>query len=333
MIFRLPCQARPCSSYRLGHHDRLERVGPPVCYEITERWHGALCCWVCTAPHRTAYHHTTTSETNTNIDYPKLLLLGQAESGKSTLQKQFQLMYNPDSLDEERLSWRTVIYYNITRPVRRILEALDSYSESDEDDDSILEGPNGTPEHAKQPPYEVSLGPDEPRTGESSQSMNTSQSGRPLGSKPSSLSTDQQLAQLRLRLSPLLRVESSLAERLSGGVDVSGSGKGNVFVRSGWQENSIGFSFGRKSRDRGSSKGRFSFSGGRPSLDTAGIDKPETEEEQLQRLKEQAAKDTLAEEVALILSQCQEDVKVLWRHPLVRYLRETRALRLEEWAE
>lgn len=43
----------------------------------------------------------------------RLLLLGQAESGKSTLQKQFQLMYNPTSLEEERLSWRPVVYYNI----------------------------------------------------------------------------------------------------------------------------------------------------------------------------------------------------------------------------
>ena len=78
----------------------------------------------------------------------QLLLLGQAESGKSTLQKQFQLIYNPTSLDEERLSWRVVIQYNIARPVLRILEALDLYAEGDSDED-IAEKMNlayGTPE-------------------------------------------------------------------------------------------------------------------------------------------------------------------------------------------
>ncbi|KAF8589454.1 guanine nucleotide binding protein, alpha subunit [Ramaria rubella] len=59
----------------------------------------------------------------------KLLLLGQAESGKSTLQKQFQLMHEPASLDLERSSWSTVVYLNIVKSIRVILEALNSPAE------------------------------------------------------------------------------------------------------------------------------------------------------------------------------------------------------------
>lgn len=239
-------------------------------------------------------------------------------------------MYNPTSLEEERLSWRTVIYYNITRPVRRILEALDSYSEVEEDDnESIMEGPDGTSHRPKQPLYEVSPGPDEPDANSSQ--GEASQDSQTLSVRPSSLSTDQGLQQLRLRLSPLLGIEASLADRLSGGTAVSGSGKGSVFVRSGWQESSAN-GLGSKTRDRTGSQGRISLSGTRAGDETA-VPNSESEEEALQRLKVQAAKDTLTEEAGSILSQCQDDVKELWRHPLVRFLRATRKLRLEEWAE
>jgi hypothetical protein len=44
-----------------------------------------------------------------------------------------------------------------------------------------------------------------------------------------------QIANLRRRLLPLISVESQLADRLNGGISVSGSGKGGVYVRSGWQ--------------------------------------------------------------------------------------------------
>ena len=45
-----------------------------------------------------------------------------------------------------------------------------------------------------------------------------------------------QLANLKLRLSPLVGLEASLATRLSGGGGISVSGgKGGVFVRRGWQ--------------------------------------------------------------------------------------------------
>ncbi|KAI0328348.1 G-protein alpha subunit [Cubamyces sp. BRFM 1775] len=55
----------------------------------------------------------------------KVMLLGQAESGKSTLQKQFQLYYSSKTLDEERPSWRPIVYFNVLKAIRMILDELD----------------------------------------------------------------------------------------------------------------------------------------------------------------------------------------------------------------
>ncbi|EAU90930.1 hypothetical protein CC1G_02317 [Coprinopsis cinerea okayama7 len=55
----------------------------------------------------------------------KVLLLGQAESGKSTLQKHFQLLYAEGTLDSERPYWRPAVYYNIIKAARMILAELD----------------------------------------------------------------------------------------------------------------------------------------------------------------------------------------------------------------
>ncbi|KAI5116845.1 hypothetical protein M0805_006077 [Coniferiporia weirii] len=54
----------------------------------------------------------------------KVLLLGQSESGKSTTLKQFQLLHTPAAFHAERIAWRAVIYLNLIRSVRRILDAL-----------------------------------------------------------------------------------------------------------------------------------------------------------------------------------------------------------------
>ncbi|KAI0066171.1 G-protein alpha subunit [Artomyces pyxidatus] len=55
----------------------------------------------------------------------KVMLLGQAESGKSTLQKQFQLYYASSTIDRERPSWRPIVYFNVIKAVRTVLEELD----------------------------------------------------------------------------------------------------------------------------------------------------------------------------------------------------------------
>ncbi|GJF00724.1 G-alpha-domain-containing protein [Phanerochaete sordida] len=65
----------------------------------------------------------------------KVLLLGQSESGKSTTLKQFQLLHTPESFHQERIAWRFVIYLNLLRSVRRILDAIAPEDAAHDDDD------------------------------------------------------------------------------------------------------------------------------------------------------------------------------------------------------
>jgi G-protein alpha subunit len=125
--------------------------------------------------------------------------IGQAESGKSTLQKQFQLLYAPRSLEEERASWRSVVYLNIVKSVRTILEALDL----DTDDAGYMSDrtTNGTSVRRSEK-HEL---------------------------------WQQQLANLKLRLQPFLSLEDQLTDRLSGTTAVTSNG--TPLVRSGWQFN------------------------------------------------------------------------------------------------
>ena len=135
------------------------------------------------------------------------MLLGQAESGKSTLQKQFQLLYAPASLDGERSSWRTVVYFNIVRTIRRIFEAVDGM-----DSEIILEGKPS---------------PDEP-----SARLDTS-SGSPLLTE---------IAEVKQRLSMASSTEAQLGERLSGGVQIAEGARRrgeSIYVRSGWQAQAL----------------------------------------------------------------------------------------------
>ncbi|KZP22348.1 G-alpha-domain-containing protein [Athelia psychrophila] len=127
----------------------------------------------------------------------KVMMLGQAESGKSTLQKQFQLFYASQSLEHERPSWRPVVYLNIITAVRMILDNLDMEETMDS---NVL--------------------PDS--SSELSQMIRIA----------SPVST----GDLRGALLPLVAIEDQLASQLSGGVDSLGGGLTGAYVRPGWQE-------------------------------------------------------------------------------------------------
>ncbi|KAF5391604.1 hypothetical protein D9757_002532 [Collybiopsis confluens] len=210
----------------------------------------------------------------------KLLLLGQAESGKSTLQKQFQLMYRPHSLDQERASWRTVIYFNVVRSIKHILNTLESWDDSLEED---LDG-------SKAANY-MNAGP--------------SRSGSPFQANGAATSRST-IATLRRRLSPLVSTDSALADRLSGGVTVSGSGKGGVFVRTGWQARTIDNALGRL---RGRQSGEY---------------EPKQPE---------IVQDPLVQDVSRMLEATKDEVRELWAHPTVKGLIAKRRLKLDEWSE
>jgi guanine nucleotide-binding protein alpha-1 subunit len=234
---------------------------------------------------------------------PQLLLLGQAESGKSTLQKQFQLMYSPDTLDKERASWRTVIYFNVARSVKRILENLDYHGDTFDGD------VHDSPTHdsvASKKTLEDLLREDaaEDLSPQASRSYSS-----PL--PPVLTESQKQIATLRLRLSPLVAAENTLADRLSGGVRVSGSGKDSVFVRHGWQLRS-GARNSFLARSRGNSSAPVT---------------PVIESGNYVNVSE------VVQEVGRILDASKEDIKALWRSEVVQKMIKRRRLRLEEWAE
>ncbi|KAI0300843.1 G-protein alpha subunit [Russula brevipes] len=232
----------------------------------------------------------------------RLLLLGQAESGKSTLQKQFQLMYSPDTLDQERASWRTVVYFNIARSVKRILETLESHGDTFDED--AVEGSAQDSVSSKRTLEDILRQDVEDHS---------SQTPRPFSSTdPLVTEAQKQIATLRLRLSPLVAAEGTLADRLSGGIRVSGSGKGTVYVRHGWQDRSTTRHSTPSSRSRGPS---------------GALANPVTEIGNIVTVSE------VVEEVGRILDASKEDVKALWRSDIVQKMIKRRRLRLEEWAE
>ena len=53
----------------------------------------------------------------------KILLLGAGESGKSTFVKQMRIIHGEDYTDEDRLEFRTLIYHNVTKGMKVLVEA------------------------------------------------------------------------------------------------------------------------------------------------------------------------------------------------------------------
>lgn len=116
-----------------------------------------------------------------------------------------------------------------------------------------------------------------------------------------------QIANLRLRLSPLVSTDEQLGLRLSGGTSAL---RGEVYVRSGWQSRTIA--------NGGLLKGRRS----KRNIGTAASDKSKDSEE-----------DPLLDDVAAMLEASKDDVKELWEHPTVVSMIENRKLKLDEWAD
>ncbi|KAH9835139.1 G-protein alpha subunit [Rhodofomes roseus] len=105
----------------------------------------------------------------------RVLLLGQAESGKSTMLKNFQLHFAPEAFHAESEAWRAVIHLNLIRSVNFILDLLPG-------------GPSSTLSELRH---------------------SRSFSGNTLGD------ADSLLRHFRVRLSPLRQVELILVQRLS----------------------------------------------------------------------------------------------------------------------
>lgn len=229
-------------------------------------------------------------------------------------------MYSPGSLESERISWRIVIYFNVLRSVKQILSTLEVWGDIDDENDPLLQEEDSpvpglrTPVSiANQPsPTASLLTPGSRRTSQTTRSSHTVVAeSSPKAGETTKEKYKAEISYLRIRLTLLLGAEEHLAHRLNGGVPAAGSGKGGVYVRSGWQaraveNSSLKAQWGDK--DRGGS-GRGSFA---------------TEDEGM---------DDLVEDVATMLDYSEKDIQQLWSHPIVKSLIATRKLRLEEWSE
>lgn len=232
-------------------------------------------------------------------------------------------MYRPGTLEDECSSWRTVIYFNVVRSIKHILSTLEIWDDTIEDDSnssqdevaSIMAPSTSRRDGAisDQPSPSASLmnSPAAMSSGLPGSPPRTEQSS----THPTTASKEAksyQIANLRRRLSPLVAADPQLADRLSGGITVSGSGKGGVFVRSGWQARAI---------ENAMIKTKWAK---RASLTT---------ETKASRESTEAVRDILVEDVGKMLAASRVDIEALWCHPTVKTLMAKRRLKLDEWSE
>ncbi|KAF7351657.1 Guanine nucleotide-binding protein alpha-4 subunit [Mycena sanguinolenta] len=130
----------------------------------------------------------------------KVLLLGQSESGKSTVLKNFRLKYAPTQWKAELRSWRAVIQLNLIQNVLTILDLMqDRLALLDSPTSSPIDAPAFTPS-----PY-----------GRTSMDSTLSEiTMAPPGRSNANITLTQKHRVLNLRLSPLREVGDDLRRRL-----------------------------------------------------------------------------------------------------------------------
>ncbi|KIJ36648.1 hypothetical protein M422DRAFT_260998, partial [Sphaerobolus stellatus SS14] len=119
-------------------------------------------------------------------DCIKILLLGQSESGKSTVLKNFQKRYDPAAFNRERAVWRAVCQLNVVRSFGIILDILNRHD-------------NFYP-HQLTPPTSPSDNPAAPDF-----------SIQPITDRSTNLTSEHR--RIILRLAPLRQVEQALTQR------------------------------------------------------------------------------------------------------------------------
>jgi hypothetical protein len=233
-------------------------------------------------------------------------------------------------MQSERASWRTVVYFNIVRSLKHILSTLAAYDDTDDesdanstlefgdDDASILGEASNRSKSGKATAFTNVPSSSSSSSDHYSRSSRTpnSPSHTPLPKSPKLQPSVHQIANLRLRLSPLLSAEESLAKRLNGGVTTC---TGEVFVRSGWQVRT--FENGGLAKAR-RPKRSLGHGHGPPSISVSGLPRGLVLEE-----------DPLLDDVSAMFEGSKEDIKDLWDHPTVVALIAKRKLKLDEWSE
>lgn len=223
-----------------------------------------------------------------------------------------------------------MVYFNIIRSLKQILETLAAYDDIDDGSDTVesheeVEDDASIIDHGKRSNWVSAFSnstastsstgsphvhnthsprPSRPPTAQSFINSTHGQYSTNLHLEPSA----HQIANLRLRLSPLTSSDEQLARRLNCGI--APTKEGEVFVRNGWQTRTVengGLLKGRrlKRKDKAADTVR----------DCA------TEE------------DPLLDEVGAMLDMSKEDIADLWEHPTVVALIAKRKLKLDEWSE
>ncbi|TBU38838.1 guanine nucleotide binding protein, alpha subunit [Dichomitus squalens] len=225
----------------------------------------------------------------------QLLLLGPPESGKSTVRKQLQLLYDLAGFNAERHSWLTAIYLNIIESVRHILQTLE--------EDTVVE-------HAM-------LGATSGAVYSQLASPRNHTAERSGG----------RAALLRERLTPLLDVEQRLTHHLSEIVHDRSMNSDHLSVGTEWQARTEQLkpssSALRCDRDDLGDHSRSMVSA--DTLVDSEFDSPTAHDK--------AEKEELLSKVSSILRASAEYISELVGLPDVEVLRANRRLRIAEWAE
>ncbi|KZS97088.1 guanine nucleotide binding protein, alpha subunit [Sistotremastrum niveocremeum HHB9708] len=135
----------------------------------------------------------------------KLLVLGQSESGKSTLVKNFRLKYSSREFRQENITWRSVIQLNVVHSILQILDALSTLTDRPSTSYSPISPPSP------------------------SSSFSTTDTLPHSRSNSNVQLTNEQRA-LKLRLSPLIQVDRLLRDRIGTEEDQELGGKFSEFV-------------------------------------------------------------------------------------------------------
>jgi hypothetical protein len=155
----------------------------------------------------------------------KVLLLGQAESGKSTMLRNFQLAFCPTYFHREIPIWKVIIQLNLVGSVKRLLSIIEDELECAQSRPN-LRRTTPSPTLCAPPGDQSTAAHASPRSGASPPSRHIFSSPAPVvtsSSRQGSFelrhdSTDPPLTQahsaLRLRLLPLLSIETNLARQL-----------------------------------------------------------------------------------------------------------------------
>ncbi|KAG8984029.1 hypothetical protein FRB94_007295 [Tulasnella sp. JGI-2019a] len=276
----------------------------------------------------------------------KVLLLGQSESGKSTCIKQFQLLYAPTSFAQERESWKSVVYLNLVKSIRKILDAITETPPNEDPssgDDDLNDFGAPTPRkksqaaHQRQETIEsmaqraatpIAFGRN--RAGSTTTTATGAQNMDDSPSPPDWNSEDagySQFATIKLRLSPLALAEDLLIRLLAGP-----EGEEEATSLGAWataDPSGMNINGSRNSRSNGRIKEVFVRSGSNwkglfSSKDGRGPNKSANGVPGLD-IRRQPQHDPF-----LLVSACRDDMMMLWNDQTVRTILREKGIRLDE---